>query len=315
MNNEEIERKEKLKKIMLELEELEKLNKDYEEKEKQQQTTKEKIEDYFKSNGLREPPKPKKLKTFSNDEIKKDLVNKMSNIPEQTGYNMPNIFLKYYLIPILIIIFNIAGIGFIFSYRSLFGFWFMIILLFYCGIVLPIFIGIIGYFIIRLLIFDKNKVTGKIRSMISKNFIIANFFLTQKRIIKRICPIDNDGISFHIKDNRYIIEKGECWNDEDNFINGYWLPNFPNQLRLNFAKYIDKYLESIKKGNLKESVDSEGNTIDLSYSSRNLEVFRKDKLFYEMHQQITPESMKLIYICLGVIALALIGFVIMFITK
>lgn len=257
-------------------------------------------------------PKPPKPKQISKEE---GLKNQFSKIPEQTGYNKPNLFLKYYFIPLLIIFFNICGVIALFIFKSSFGFWFMIILIFYCGIALPLFLGIIGFFVIRFFAFDKNKITGKIISNVSKNFIVAYFFLTQKRIKRRVCLIDDDGISFHIKDMRYIIDREKCFQDEENYICGFWLPDLPNQLGFDFVKYIDVYLNAVKNKDLTTSRDRENNIIDVTYSSKNLEKFRKDKIFYEFHEQMTPEAMKIVWVLLGVICLCVIAFIIMFVTK
>jgi hypothetical protein len=257
-------------------------------------------------------PKPPKPKPINKEE---ELKKQFSKIPEQTGYSKPNIFLKYYLAPLLIIFFNICGVVALLIMKSSLGNWFIIILIFYCGIALPLFLGIISYFFIRLIAFDRNKVTGKIISSVSKNFIVAYFYLTQKRIKRRVCLIDDDGISFHIKDARYIIDREKCFQDEENYICGFWLPDLPNQLGFDFVKYIDVYLNAVKDKDLTTSRDRENNIIDVTYSSKNLEKFRKDKIFYEFHEQMTPEAMKIVYILLGVIALCVIAFIIMFVTK
>lgn len=237
-------------------------------------------------------PKPPK---FSKEELRK----KLNSPTKDTGWREPNTFLKYYSIPIFIFICMIGGLFFIVTNSRALGFMYMIVLIFYAGILIPFGLGIIAYFILRLVAWDRNKLTGKIIVNVSKNFFIMNFFKPNKRIIKRVVLIDSDGISIKYEDKRYIIDMENTWLDENNYPNGYFLPNLPQQLSFNFAKY----LISISKDNPNPLTD-DGEKIEVTYSSKNLEVFKKDKLFFEFHQQITPETMKLLYFAFGLIGVA-----------
>lgn len=236
-------------------------------------------------------------------ETKKELPKfNINNIPlppksikvDETGYKKPNIFLKYYLMPIFIILFNIGGLVFLFSIREVLKNWFYIILVFYIGLALPLFLGIAGYSFIRLYL-DKNRILNKIIPVLPKNFIKAIFFLPQKKQLERICLLNNDGISFNIKDAKYIIDADKIFFDEQKYPCGYWLPNIPNQIGFNLND--EKQIKGI------------------NYSSQNLEIFFKDKMFKELHQQITPETLKLLYMAFGIIGLFIVALIIIIAIK
>ena len=250
----------------------------------------------------------------------KDLLRVKKHLEKEvkkTGWYKPNIFLKNYLIVILIGIFNIFGVIFLFLIREQLGYLFLIIVTFYIGIGFPLQLGLGAYTIIRLYL-DKNKITNEIKKVLPVNFIIAYFFLTQKKLLKRVCIIDSDGISYKIGKGRYIIDSEKVFYDENRFPCGFWLPNLPNQLGFDFSKELKRVSEVMKEKGFKiEDLENEkGETIDVTYSSRNLEVFRKDKVFKEFHQHSTPETMKLVYMLLGVLSLMMIiGFVLIIILR
>lgn len=219
----------------------------------------------------------------------KELKNLIDVPLPPTGWQKGNMFLEFYLMPLVLFMFFLAGDGAIFLFKQDLGFLFIIVLIFYNALVFPVLLVIIGYSLIRTLFIDRNKITGAIIKKTSKTFFVMNFFLTQKRIVQRFVQINKDGLSIDYDNGIYIIDKEETWLDEDNFPNGYFLPNFPNQLKLDFAKYLLQI--STENPN---PLDADGNTIDIMYSAKNLKIFKNDKLFYEFHQQITPETMKMI---------------------
>ncbi len=215
----------------------------------------------------------------------------------KTEYKTPNKTKKYYLIPISIIILTIIFLFLVFMSNIHFLYKIMISIL-----LTPVFIGMSMYFIIRIY-WDRKKIQSKIIKNLSKNFIIANFFLTQKRIIKRVCLIKDDGISFNIKDKLYILDFEKIWYDENNYPNSFYIPNYPNPLGFDFLKHFKGFIEQLKKG--EEFKDEYGNLVDVTYDSQSLDKFKKDKFFTEMHKQITPEMLKIIYIMGGLLALSL----------
>lgn len=256
-------------------------------------------------------PKINKDSTFKSDEEKLLELNKLLNVPvPKSGFKEENRFLNYYSFPIFLIVSSIAGLLMLIFNREGLGLFHFMFLSLYIGICLPIVSGLGIYMLFRIITYDKNYLTGEIVKRTSNNFIIANFFLTQKRIKKVVCKIDKDGISFIIGDCVYIIDREECWIDENNYINGFWLPNLPNQLRFDFGKQIEIALKKLSKIKDGEQVDL-GDT-DIFYSSQNLKKYKDDKFLAEMHEQFTPEAMKMLYIAFGIIGLAIIGFVIMF---
>lgn len=256
---------------------------------------------------LTDIPKPKvqTKKPLTREEIRE----RLNKITPPTGWKEPNTFLKYYFIPLfLITIFIIGAIG-IFILKSQLGFLFIIVAIFYGVIVTPVILGICGYMLIRLIFFDKNKITGKIISNVSRNYFIMYFLKPNKRISKRICLIEKDGISILYDKSRYIIDSEKTWLDDENRPSGFWLPGLPQQLGFDFAKY----LISISNEN-PNPTDNYGHKINIMYNSKNLEFFKNDKLFYEFHQQVTPETMKLLtyaFIIIGIMIFAIVLIVIL----
>ena len=231
-------------------------------------------------------------------------------IKYDSGFKKPNTFLKYYLTPFFILFCNILGFVSLFIFRQQLGYFFMIALIFYVGICMPLLLGIFGFMILRLIVFDKHKLSNIIIPMISRNFIIVNLLLTQKRIKRVVALLNKDGISFYIGKLLYIIDRDKIFYDEDNFPNGFWFPNLPNQLGLDYDdERINSYFQKISKGDIPK--DKNNNIIDIIYSSENLEKFRKDKVFYEFHEKTTPETLKMVYLLFGIICLFIIAIVIL----
>jgi hypothetical protein len=248
------------------------------------------------TNSIPPPPIFKK----SDVEKMKDLNKTLNKQIPLTGWTKANVFFQGYAVPLVMLLLNLVGFGLLFILRDSMGYFFMVSIIFYGALFTPMFLGIAGYMLLRFFMFDRNRLTGIVIKNVSKNFIIANFFLTQKRIIQRVSVLNPDGISFSIGDCVYIVDREEVWIDSDNHPNGYWLPNMPNQLKIDFATQ----LLSIMDGK------NDANKPEVTYSSKNLKVFMKDKIFYEFHNQMTPEAMKLLYVAFGAIGLLIVAIII-----
>lgn len=239
-----------------------------------------------------------------------DLKNRIDVPLPPTGWSKPNLILRYYALPILIMLFVVAGFVCIFFFRASLSSMFLIALIFYACLATPLLLGIAGFLLIRFWFFDRNRITGAVVRNVSKNFVIANFITTHRRMIKRVCQLEKDGISFKYNGERYIVDEEKCFIDDDRYPNGFWLPNLPNQLSLDIAQYIYKYLDAMRNpDDLKNFIDKNGNRMDISMSSKNLEIFNKNKIFSEFIQQITPETMKLLigaFILIGCAFVAII---------
>lgn len=266
-----------------------------------------------------------KEKDNNKEETKKDLIapeykelkKQIDKKIDKTGYKKPNIFLKYYLVPILIGVFNILGFGLLFMFRDVLGYFFMIVLTFYIGIALPLMLGLGGYSLIRLYL-DKNKLTNEIKAVLPRDFIIMYIFMTQKKLKKVVAFVNSDGISANIGESRYIIDSEKVFYDGDKYPCGFWIANLPNQLGFDFFPELDRVADKMRddKFEIKDLYNEKGKLVDVIYSSRNLEKFRKDKVFYEFHEKTTPESMKLVYMMAGIIVVMLIvGLVIIIIVR
>jgi hypothetical protein len=171
---------------------------------------------------------------------------------------------------------------------------------------MPLWLGLAGFMLLRVIVFDKNKLSNKIIPMVSRNFIVCYLLLQQKRVKKIVCLLNKDGISFYINKLLYIIDREKIFFDNDNFPCGFWFPNLPNQLGLDYDDdSINSYFEKISKGEIPK--DKNNNVIDIIYSSENLEKFRKDKVFYEFHEKVTPETLKLLYFFIGLFVLMVVA--------
>lgn len=146
-------------------------------------------------------------------------------------------------------------------------------------------------FLIVKLIYDKNQISNFLIKAIRRNFLIANFYTSNKKILKKVVLLDNDGISFKIKEQTYIVDNEKIWFDEEKNPNSFYVWDLPNPIDFKFNLETKKF--------------------DINYSSINLTKFKKDKIFYEMHTPFTPEMMKILYIMGGVLALAFIVILVM----
>lgn len=223
--------------------------------------------------------------------------------PEYKVSNFKKYF-KYYGLPITILLFAISITSILWAIKAPIVYIFLAV-----GLLFPFGLGMFIYLTIRLYL-DKHKITSTLIKAVSKNFIVANYMLSNKRVIKRVHLIDKDGISFKTGDLRYIIERDRMWYDENNYPNLFYIPNIPVPLEFNFAKYLIHFRSNIVKNVQPEKIlDEYQRPIDVMYTSESLETFRRDKFLKNFHSKSTPEMLKAFYwvsTAFAVVSIALI---------
>lgn len=244
------------------------------------------------------------------------LKKEMEKPIERTGFKKPSIFKKFYAIPL-----GLIGI-FVTLFILLLIFQVHKIYIFVLAIfTLPVAFIIFLYGLARLYI-DKKRIKNKIIPILpDKKFIVANFFLPQKRIIRELFLINDDGKSFNSgKDKVYIIDYEKIWYDTENYPNSYYLPNLPNPMSFNFGGQIQEYAELLKQYKTVENItfkDWSGKDVDISYSSQNLGELKKDKFVNELHrdQEAMKEFKQIVGFMVIIIVLLIVALIIFFIVK
>lgn len=246
----------------------------------------EEIAKLEKEVSIKEKPK-EKLKPPVYDKVKYQVKSK-------TKY--------YYLVPLANIFGSllILALFFVFQIKLLYT-------LLYVIFVFPFFFLSGIFFFIRLYL-DKNKISGFIIKRLSKNYIIANMFKENKRLVKIVRKLDKEGKGFNYKEGFYCIDMDAIWFDQDNRPNSLYLENIPNPLIFEFSKNIKTFISEVLSSTPKIATDSDGKLIDISFSATTLQLLKKDKIFKDL--QRNPESEKLVMILVGVIVLMLIALVI-----
>ena len=230
-------------------------------------------------------PRPEDFKPSFNDKEKKDI----SKYNFKTNYKKTIFF---YLGMGLNILLPIIGWAY-FTLRYVlfakpFTFWIIVFMV----IAIPVFLsGIVGLAI--KLFFDRKKISDKVTELLSKNYIIADFYTSSKRIISAVRPINSDGISFSIGKREYTVDKEEIWYDSKKRPHSFYLPELPTPIKFNFAKTIGAYFEKVKEAR-KDKTALYQNTVenDLAFSSLNLQLLKKDKIFKDLNTQEGTVSQK-----------------------
>jgi len=248
----------------------------------------------FDINDIPLPPLPPKYK--ENERINNLEKNKI-----------PNKRKLFYIIPIFILL--ICGsivVGLVLSKASA-------ILLIFVGICIsPFSLFAIIFLIIRIYL-DFSKAKEFVIKKVSKNFLIADFFQENRRLKSVVVLLNDDGRSFTYKGGLYMIEEECVWFDMFNYPHSYYLPNIPNPLKFGFQKDIKSFIDNLLSNKVGNARDKEGNIIDISYSSKSLQLFKKDKIFSEFHK--SPDTERNIMIALGVVGLCVIAIVIIVLVK
>lgn len=234
-----------------------------------------------------------------------DMIKKSNEIPEKTNIQNPKNKKKFlmYTIPIaLISSFVIIGI-----FLASIG----IHIIFVLGFIVlttPISFILIILFLARMF-FDRHKISGVIIKNISKRYLKVRFHLPNKREIERYVLINDDGISFNIKNRRYIVDSDKIYYDEDRNPTINYIPNIPNGFKLYIEDYLRRFAKYFNEGKINEFKDKEGNTVDISFSSQNLEEFKRAKMFTDL-QEKDKTSEKMVFFLLGILALSFVSMII-----
>lgn len=148
------------------------------------------------------------------------------------------------------------------------------------------------------------RVKKAYKTNLTQNFLIADFWLPQKRKIEEVVSIESNN-TFLLGKKRYIVDEECIWFDENNFPHSNYIPNLPNPLKYDFKTLFDKLSDLMRKGIFYIKTKA-GVTVDIVYSSEGLELFRKDKFLKDMHTIENPADRILIYILVGALVLIVI---------
>lgn len=233
---------------------------------------------------------------IDNNDIPKQKIQEKPFKPKPKGR-------YFYIIPIITILLSIL-IGvllFLFNVKLLYK-------ILYFVIAFPFFSLGSLMFLIKVYM-DRRKILGKAITTLSKNFIVANFFRENKRIDKVPRLVNDDGLTFNYKKGIYTIDRETIWYDDNNFPNAYYIEGLPNPILFGFDKDIKNFIKKF----ISDNPRNEGELIDLSFSSKTLQLFKKDKIFAEFSRN--PDAEKTSLILMGVVALSIIAIVIIVLVR
>lgn len=148
------------------------------------------------------------------------------------------------------------------------------------------------------------RINKAVKTKLTQNFLIADFWLPQKRKIEVVVTIEKDNTFKHGK-GRYIVDEECIWFDEDNFPHSNYIPNLPNPLKYDFRTLFNRLSDLMRKG-IFYLKTKKGETVDIIYSSEGLETFRKDKFLHDLHTETNSNEQKLIYVLIGVLTIIVI---------
>ena len=178
-------------------------------------------------------------------------------------------------------------------------------------IAIPIILLSLIIMIAKFFIYDFRKVKKIIIKKLSHNFIILDIFKSGKRIDQKVCLINDDGKTATDGKKDYTIDNKGVWFDWEGYPHVFVLDNLPNNVLFDFGEDLDEYVKSL---NEQESIpEKEGVLIDVSYSSSNLQLLKKDKIFSELHKD--PEANKIIMLLIGALIIISIIFMVIFLVS
>lgn len=220
-----------------------------------------------------------------------------TKISDETVYKIKSMTKWFYIVPFSLLFLCGFLIFYCFTHFSI------IITIVATIISFPFIIGSIIFLFVRFFVFERKKISKRIIKKLSKNFIIINFFKDNKRLEHKVCLINSDGLTCSDGKKEYTIDKESIWLDENNHPNQFNLVNLPNGLLFDFQTNInsfvknlmDKFKDLSNEGN-NIVVDKNNRTIDISYSSENLQLLKRDKIFNELHRNPNAEKMQMILI-------------------
>ena len=123
-----------------------------------------------------------------------------------------------------------------------------------------------------------------------------------------------DGKTFNWKGGLYTVDFETIWYDEQKHPNCFYKEDIPNPLLFDFDTLLNKSIAQINSGEKNAGVFThKGHTIDLSYSSKNLQMFKKEKMLDEFHKN--PESEKMLMYAGGIIVLCIFAIILIVVLK
>lgn len=222
----------------------------------------------------------------------KKFLPKLPKVKLHIRYGLP-----FFIITIIFIV-DFLTIGF--AYYNLFTILFIIF-------TLPVFFILFLYLAVRLFL-DRRKINKKIIPVFTKNFIILNFLTNNKKIIEILSLINSDGISTTVGKRDYMIDKEEIWYDEKNYPNSFYFPELPNPLRISAKTTIENYFKLINSPDfdLSKAIET-----DIAFSSTNLQLFKKDKIFTDLNKREDFVDSKFMYLLIGIVAFLILTIIIL----
>lgn len=160
---------------------------------------------------------------------------------------------------------------------------------------------------------DRHKIKNFATKKLSKRYIKAYIFSHNKRLLVRYCVLNKDGKTFKYNGGLYVLDKQCIWYDEENSPCSYYLENLPNPINFEFSEDIKTYIEDIIEHHKVVNKGKDGITVDVAFSSINLQKFKQEKIFADFMRNPATETM--LYIALGLIGLAFITIIIIIMLK
>lgn len=148
---------------------------------------------------------------------------------------------------------------------------------------------------------DRTKLRNFLIKKLAKKYLIVNFFTDDKEFEQVAFSIS--GNSFEFQKGSYLLDESCIWRDENKIPNLFYKKGIPNPLIFDFSKYIEVFSKADDKTQV---FDDKNRILDLSYSSENLLLFKKDKIFQELHKETKGVGDFLIFIIMGIIFLVII---------
>lgn len=186
----------------------------------------------------------------------------------------------------------------------------MVLIIFYGILIFPISFLSIIYLLIRTFVYDWRRIKGYVILKLSKNYLLANFFTQNKKLIKVPVFLSSDGQSFKYEKGRYMVDNKLIWYDDDNKPNSLYMHNIPNPLNFKFSELYKRFAEQIIQQSKGENIND---LVDISFSAEVLEKYKNDKIFAEFNRN--PETEKFLLISFGLLGLSLLVIIIVILVK
>lgn len=249
-----------------------------------------------------------------NDEINKLIEDekKKKELPPPPKFKDSNIFKlkskrkRFYIIPIINII--IAIFLFIVVYRLYNLVW----LFFYLFLAIPIVLLSGGFLFVRLYL-DNKHIKSELVKALSNNYVIAKFFKEGKRSEEYAIRLNHDNMSLNYEKGLYIVDSEAIYYNQDKrpcLDYDLGLPNPRIYDNSNVKISVSKQLATTGNPVLR---DFKGRKVDITYSSTNLDMFKKDKIIHDVHSN--PAMEKMMYVFAGLLGLSFIVIVIIILVK